>query len=147
MAEGDALSTHIFGVQLGGFMVESLQEVSGLTVEEDVVEVFQVNPTTGKPMIRKQPGAQKGGEVTITRGLDKSVEFTKWLTETLEKGAIAAARQNITIEVKDSEGNSVRRMQLMNAWANKWEGPTLKAGESSAATETVTLTFEEIKVE
>jgi phage tail-like protein len=146
MAEGDALATHIFGVQLGGFMVESLQEVSGLTVEEDVVEVFQVT-STGKPLIRKQPGAQKGGEVTITRGLDQSVEFTKWLTETLEKGAVAAARQNITIEIKDTEGNSVRRMQLTNAWANKWEGPSLKAGESSAATEKVTLTFEEIKVE
>jgi phage tail-like protein len=146
MAEGDALATHIFGVQLGGFMVESLQEVSGLTVEEDVVEVFQVT-STGKPIIRKQPGAQKGGEVTITRGLDQSEEFSKWLKETLEKGAVAAARQNITIEIKDTEGNSVRRMQLMNAWASKWEGPSLKAGESSAATEKVTLTFEEIKVE
>jgi phage tail-like protein len=146
MAEGDALATHVFGVQLGGFMVESLQEVSGLTVEEDVVEVFQVTPT-GKPMLRKQPGAQKGGEVTLTRGLDQSSEFTKWLTETLEKGAVNSARQNITIEIKDTEGNSVRRMQLMNAWASKWEGPSLKAGESSAATEKVTLTFEEIKVE
>jgi phage tail-like protein len=146
MAEGDALATHIFGVQLGGFMVESLQEVSGLTVEEDVVEVYQVT-STGKPIIRKQPGAQKGGEVTLTRGLDQSSEFTKWLTETLEKGAVASARQNITIEIKDTEGNSVRRMQLTNAWASKWEGPSLKAGESSAATEKVTLTFEEIKVE
>ncbi|MBW4720266.1 phage tail protein [Saccharothrix obliqua] len=146
MAEGDALSTHIFGVQLGGFMVESLQEVSGLTVEEDVVDVFQVT-STGKPLIRKQPGAQKGGEVTLTRGLDQSSEFTNWLKETLEKGAVSAARQNITIEVKDSEGNSVRRMQLTNAWASKWEGPTLKAGESTAATEKVTLVFEEIKVE
>jgi phage tail-like protein len=146
MAEGDALTTHIFGVQLGGYMVESLQEVSGLTVEEDVVEVYQVT-ATGKPIIRKQPGAQKGGEVTLTRGLDQSSEFTKWLKETLENGAVTAARQNITIEVKDTEGNSVRRMQLMNAWASKWEGPSLKAGESSAATEKVTLTFEEIKVE
>ncbi|MFL6125881.1 phage tail protein [Actinophytocola sp.] len=146
MAEGDALATHIFGVQLGGYMVESLQEVSGLTVEEDVVEIYQVT-ATGKPIIRKQPGAQKGGEVTITRGLDKSSEFSKWLKETLENGAVNSARQNITIEVKDTEGNSVRRMQLTNAWASKWEGPSLKAGESSAATEKVTLTFEEIKVE
>ncbi|CCH32467.1 phage tail protein [Actinosynnema sp. NPDC047251] len=146
MAEGDALSTHIFGVQLGGFMVESLQEISGLSVEEDVVDVFQVT-STGKPLIRKQPGAQKGGEVTLTRGLDQSSEFTKWLKETLEKGAVSAARQNVTIEVKDSEGNTVRRMQLTNAWASKWEGPSLKAGESTAATEKVTLVFEEITVE
>jgi phage tail-like protein len=146
MAEGDALSTHLFGVQLGGYLVESIQEVSGLTVEEDVVETQQVT-SEGKPLIRKQPGARKGGEVTITRGLDKSSEFTKWIKETLNKGAVEAARQNLTIEIKDSQGETVRRIQLMQGWASKWEGPSLKAGESTAATEKVTITFEEIVVE
>jgi phage tail-like protein len=146
MAEGDALSTHIFGVQLGGYLVESIQEVSGLTVEEDVVETQQVT-AEGKPLIRKQPGARKGGEVTITRGLDQSSEFTKWIKETLNKGAVETARQNLTIEIKDTEGQTVRRIQLMQGWASKWEGPSLKAGESTAATEKVTITFEEIVVE
>lgn len=146
MAEGDALSTHLFGVQLGGYLVESIQEVSGLTVEEDVVEVKQVTPE-GKALIRKQPGARKGGEVTITRGLDKSSEFTKWIKETLNKGAVETARQNLTIEIKDTQGSTVRRIQLMQGWASKWEGPSLKAGESSPATEKVTITFEEIVVE
>jgi phage tail-like protein len=146
MATGDALSTHIFGVQLGGYEVESIQEISGLVVEEDVVETQQVTPQ-GKPILRKQPGAQKGGEVTITRGLDKSSEFTKWIKETLNNGAIDTARQNITIEVKDSTGETVRRIQLMQGWASKWEGPSLKAGDSTAATEQVTVTFEEIVVE
>jgi phage tail-like protein len=146
MADGDALSTHIFGLQLGGYAVESLQEVSGLTVEQDVVDVLQVT-AQGKTIVRKQPGAQKGGEVTITRGMDKSSEFTKWLKETLNKGAVNTARQNITIEVKDSEGNTVRRMQLMNSWASKWEAPSLKAGDSTGATEKVTLVFETVTVE
>jgi phage tail-like protein len=146
MATGDALSTHVFGLQLGGYQVESLQEVSGLTVEQDVVEVPQVSDQ-GKPILRKQPGANKGGEVTITRGLDQSGEFTEWLKETLNKGAVNTARQNITIEIKDTEGNTVRRMQLMNSWASKWEAPTLKAGDSTPATEKVTLVFEQIEVE
>lgn len=146
MAEGDALSTHLFGVQLGGYLVESIQEVSGLTVEEDVVEVQQVT-AEGKPLIRKQPGARKGGEVTITRGLDQSGEFTKWIKETLNNGAVDTARQNLTIEIKDTKGETVRRIQLMQGWASKWEGPSLKAGESTPATEKVTITFEEIVVE
>jgi phage tail-like protein len=146
MAEGDALSTHVFGVQLGGYLVESIQEVSGLTVEEDVVETSQVTPD-GKPLIRKQPGARKGGEVTITRGLDKSSQFTEWIKETLNKGAVETARQNLTIEIKNTEGDTVRRIQLMQGWASRWEGPSLRAGESTAATEKVTITFEEIVVE
>ncbi|MCD9875129.1 phage tail protein [Streptomyces guryensis] len=146
MAEGDALSTHVFGVQLGGYRVESIQEVSGLTVEEEVVEVKQVSDQ-GKQIIRKQPGARQAGEVTITRGLDKSSEFTKWIKETLNKGAVSSARQNLTIEIMDSELNTVRRIQLMQGWVSKWEGPSLKAGESSPATESVTIVFEEITVE
>ncbi|WNM30856.1 phage tail protein [Streptomyces sp. Li-HN-5-11] len=146
MAEGDALSTHVFGVQLGGYRVESIQEISGLTVEEDVVEVKQVSDQ-GKQIIRKQPGARQAGEVTITRGLDKSSEFTKWIKETLNKGAVSSARQNLTIEIMDSELNTVRRIQLMQGWVSKWEGPSLKAGESSPATESVTIVFEEITVE
>ncbi|MER6631456.1 phage tail protein [Streptomyces sp. NPDC000987] len=146
MAEGDALSTHVFGVQLGGYRVESIQEISGLTVEEDVVEVKQVSDQ-GKQIIRKQPGARQAGEVTITRGLDKSSEFTKWIKETLNKGAVSSARQNLTIEIMDSELNTVRRIQLMQGWVSRWEGPSLKAGESSPATESVTIVFEEITVE
>ncbi|MDH6141858.1 MULTISPECIES: phage tail protein [Kitasatospora] len=146
MAEGDPLSTHIFGVQLGGFNVEYVKEVSNLTVDQDVVEYKQVSQQ-GKLIVRKQPGARLPGEVTITRGLDKSSAFTKWINETLNNGAINTARQNLTIEVKDTTGATLRRIQLMNAWASRWEGPTLTAGESAAATETVTIVFEEIHVE
>ncbi|MEV7603443.1 phage tail protein [Kitasatospora sp. NPDC089797] len=146
MAEGDPLSTHIFGVQLGGYNVESVKEISNLTVEQDVVEYKQVTQE-GKLIVRKQPGARLPGEVTITRGLDKSGAFTDWIKETLNNGAINTARQNLTIEVKDTTGATLRRIQLNNAWASRWEGPTLSAGESSAATETVTIVFEEISVE
>ncbi|MFJ6617974.1 phage tail protein [Kitasatospora sp. NPDC091335] len=146
MAEGDPLSTHIFGVQLGGYNVESVKEISNLTVEQDVVEYKQVTQE-GKLIVRKQPGARLPGEVTITRGLDKSGAFTDWIKETLNNGAINTARQNLTIEVKDTTGATLRRIQLINAWASRWEGPTLSAGESSPATETVTIVFEEISVE
>jgi len=146
MAQGDALSTHIFGVQLGGYLVESVQEVSGLSVEEDVVEVKQVT-ADGKQIIRKQPGARQAGEITIVRGIDQSSAFTDWIKETLNNGAVNTARQNLTIEIMDSTKATVRRIQLMQGWASKWEGPSLKAGESSGATETVTITFEEIVVE
>jgi phage tail-like protein len=146
MAQGDALSTHIFGIQLGGYLVESVQEVSGLSVEEEVVEVKQVT-SDGKQIIRKQPGARQAGEITIVRGIDQSSAFTDWIKETLNNGAVNTARQNLTIEIKDSTQATVRRIQLMQGWASKWEGPSLKAGESSAAVETVTITFEEIVVE
>jgi phage tail-like protein len=145
MAEtGDTFVTHRFQVELGKARVESVQEVSGLTVELDAIEVTQVTPT-GEYIIRKIPGARKGGEVTITRGLDKSSAFTSWITDTYEKGAIDAARQNISIIIVDSQNSEQRRWDLSNAWVSKWEGPSLKAGDASPATEKITIVFEEIK--
>ena len=69
-------------MQLGGILVESVQEVSGLSVEQEVVETKQVT-NSGEQLIRKQPGARQAGEVTIVRGLDKSSAFTDWIKETL----------------------------------------------------------------
>ncbi|MCX2732781.1 phage tail protein [Saccharopolyspora sp. NFXS83] len=146
MAEGDSLSVHRFGVQLGGVTVESVKEVSGLTVEQDVVETQQVTDT-GKMMNKKQPGGHKGGEVTITRGMDQSPEFTTWINKTLTDGEVESARENLTIEVMEPNGSVVRRIQLYDAWVSKWEGPGLNAGESNAATEKATITFERIEVE
>jgi phage tail-like protein len=144
MAEGDSFIVHTFQVELGKARVESVQEVSGLTMELDSIEVNQVTPT-GKYIIRKLPGARKGGEVTITRGLDKSSAFTDWIKDTFEKGDVNSARQQLSIVITDSKSSDQRRFDLSNAWVSKWEGPGLKAGEATAATEKVTIVFEDIK--
>jgi phage tail-like protein len=144
-AGNDSLATHRFGVQLGGITVESVQEISGLTFNQDVVAVPGVT-STGQPFTKKQPGASKGGQVTITRGLDQSSAFTQWINQTMNDGAVQAARQNLTIEVMDTQGNTVRRIDLMNAWASTWEGPGLQAGQSTGATEKVTIEFETVRL-
>lgn len=146
MAEGDALATHRFGVQLGGVTVESIKEISGLTVQQDVVETQQVTER-GKPITKKQPGGHKGGEVTITRGMDKSSEFTKWLNKTVGEGDVDDARQNITIEIQDPKGETVRRIQLYDAWVSNYDGPALSATQSAGAEEKATIVFERIEVE
>lgn len=146
MATGDALATHRFGVELGGIRVESIKEVSGLTVEQDVVEIAQTSPT-GKPIIKKQPGVSKGGELTITRGMDPSRAFTEWLKSTVFDGNVETARKHLTISIMTTQGTSQRKINLYDAWVSKWEGPNLSAGQSAAAEEKVTIVFERIEVE
>lgn len=146
MAEGDALSTHIFGLELGGIQVQNAQEVSGLTLEQDVVDVPQTS-VTGERIIRKQPGGRKATEVTITRVVDESDAFTKWAQQTALHGDVDGARQNITIEYKKPNSETQRRIHLVNAWAYKWEAPTLNAGSAGAATEKASIAFEDIEVE
>lgn len=145
MATGDTLAVHSFQVELGDIQVESVQEVSGLSMELDSIEVKQVTPT-GELIIRKIPGARHAGEVTITRGLDKSDALTKWIKDSIE-GNVGEARKNLSIIMTRADRSDQRRFELLNGWVSRWEGPELKAGESSHATERVTITFEEIKAE
>ncbi len=56
---GDALTSHNFGLQIDGVMVEYLAEVSGLSIEQDVIQrtfSFSGHPRSTK----KLPGVQKG---------------------------------------------------------------------------------------
>ncbi|MGW7578576.1 phage tail protein [Streptomyces sp. NPDC054765] len=146
MLTGDTFSSSTFAIELGKFQVETVQEVSGLTLEQDVVEVRQVS-ATGELIVRKQPGSRRTGEITITRGMDKSTAFTDWIKATLVNADLDSARQNITISLKDAQKQTVRRIHLTNAWASRWEGPQLGAANSAIATEQVTITYEDITVE
>ncbi|MFI1252881.1 phage tail protein [Streptomyces netropsis] len=146
MLTGDTFSSSTFAIELGKFQVETVQDVSGLTLEQDVVEVRQVS-ATGELIVRKQPGARKTGEITVTRGMDKSTAFTDWIKTTLVNADLDSARQNITIALKDAQKQTVRRIHLSNAWASRWEGPQLGAANSGNATEQVTITYEDITVE
>ncbi|NJP83071.1 phage tail protein, partial [Streptomyces sp. AA8] len=145
MLTGDTFSSSTFAIELGKFQVETVQDVSGLTLEQDVVETRQVS-STGELIVRKQPGARRTGEITITRGMDKSTAFTDWIKATLVNADLDSARQNITIALKDAKKQTVRRIHLSNAWASRWEGPQLGATNSGVATEQVTITYEDITV-
>ncbi|MFF8790216.1 phage tail protein [Streptomyces sp. NPDC015125] len=146
MLTGNTFSSSTFAIELGKFQVETVQDVSGLTLDQDVVEVRQMS-ATGELIVRKQPGARKSGEITITRGMDKSTAFTDWVKTTLVNADLDSARQNITIALKDAQKQTVRRIHLTNAWASRWEGPQLGAANSGTATEQVTITYEDITVE
>ncbi|MEU9377207.1 phage tail protein [Streptomyces sp. NPDC048255] len=143
---GDALSGNRFSVQLGKFQVETVQSVSGLTIDQDVIEVKQVT-ADGVPVVRKQPGAVQSGQITVTRGMDQSAAFTDWIKQSVANKTLDRARQNVTIAVLDAQKNPVQRFHLTNAWASHWSGSDLDAGDSGVATETVTIEYEEITAE
>ncbi|MFF2748641.1 phage tail protein [Kitasatospora sp. NPDC058048] len=141
----DMLVSYVFGIEMGNFHIETVQSVSAVTYGQDVTEARYVT-ATGELVIHKQPGARQAGEVTVTRGMDRNTAFTDWVKQSLDN-RVKKARQNITISVKDPTKATVRRIHLHNAWASQWSGPALDAGSNNVATETVTLTYEDITVE
>ncbi|WP_372412161.1 phage tail protein [Streptomyces luteireticuli] len=147
MATGDVFPSNLFSVELGKFKVETVQSVSVPSVQLEVVETRQVS-ATGEPIIRKQPAPRpQSGEITVTRGMDRSTAFTDWIHTTLEKRDIDNARQNVTIVQYDTNKKAVLRYHLTNAWASQLKTADLDASSTTAATEQVTITYEDIAVE
>ncbi|HVF06818.1 MAG TPA: phage tail protein [Frankiaceae bacterium] len=136
---------HSFGIEIDGVVIKQISEVSGLKLEQDVIELKQNTPD-GKYVIKKLPGRFKAGEVTLTRGLTGDNSFEKWVKDS-RFGKMGAARKGGAIIVYDYEGQAIKRYKLTNAWPKSLEIGTLKAGDTSVLTEKLVVTYEALEVE
>ena len=136
---------HSFGLEVDGVQIKQINEVSGLKMEQDVIELKQ-NTADGKYVIKKLPGRPKAGEVTLTRGLTQDNSFEKWV-QAAQFGKMADARKGGAIIVYDYEGAAIKRYKLTNAWPKSLEIGSLKAGDTSYLSEKLVLTCESIEVE
>jgi phage tail-like protein len=134
-----------FGLEFDGVVIKQITEVSGLKMEQDVIELKQ-NTADGRYAIKKLPGRPKAGEVTVTRGLTDNNSFEKWVKDS-RFGKISGARRGGAIIVYDYEGMPIKRYRLVNAWPKALEISTLKAGDTSVLTEKLTITYENMEVE
>ncbi|XVV01719.1 phage tail protein [Actinosynnema sp. CA-248983] len=136
---------HSFGLEVDGVAIKQISEVSGLKMEQDVIELKQ-NTNDGKYMIKKLPGRPKAGEVTLTRGLTGDNSFEKWVKDA-HFGKMGNARKGGAIIVYDYEGQPIKRYKLTNAWPKSLEIGTLKAGDTSVLTEKLVITYEQMEIE
>ena len=145
LPELDTSVGHSFGIEIDGVVIKQIQEVSGLKMEQDVIELKQNTPD-GKYVIKKLPGRRKAGEITLTRGLTGDQSFEKW-TKDSHFGKMSDARKGGAIIVFDYEGNPIKRYKLTNAWPKSLEIGSLKAGDTSVLTEKLVITYEQMEVE
>ena len=145
LPDADSSVGHSFGLEIDGLVIKHITEVTGLKMEQDVIESKQNTPD-GKYMIKKLPGRPKAGEVTLTRGLTADQSFEKW-AKASHSGLMTTARKGGAIIVYDYEGSAIKRYKLTNAWPKSLEIGSLKAGDTSVLTEKLVLTAERLEVE
>lgn len=145
LPELDTSVGHSFGLEVDGVAIKQISEVSGLKMEQDVIEL-KTNTADGKYVIKKLPGKPKAGEVTLTRGLTDDNSFEKWVKDA-HFGRMGNARKGGAIIVYDYEGQPIKRYKLTNAWPKSLEIGTLKAGDTSVLTEKLVVTYEMMEVE
>jgi len=146
LPENDSSVGHSFGLEFDGIQIKSITEVSGLKMEQDVIEYKSNTASDGKYVVKKLPGRWKAGECTLTRALTDDSSFDKWVKDS-QLGKMDGARKGGAIVVYDFEGNAVKRYKITNAWPKSLEVTSLKAGDTSVLSEKLVLTYEKCEPE
>ena len=129
-----------FGLEFDGVVIKQIQEVTGLKMDVDVIDLKE-NTNDGKYVNKRLPGRPQPGEVTLTRGLTDDTAFDEWIKKS-RFADMAQARKGGAIIVYDHMGSPLKRYKLTNAWPKSLELGSLKAGDTSVLTEKLTLTHE-----
>jgi phage tail-like protein len=144
LAQGDAEAPPgpernvVFFVERDGESQGGFAEVEGLGSTTEVIE-FREGGDNG--VIRKLPGVTRFPDVTLKRGVTRTLDLWKWRDEVVS-GAIA--RSTIVVTLVES-GKPVARYVLENAWPSKITGPQLPARGNDIAIETLTLSHEGLR--
>jgi phage tail-like protein len=136
----DALSNYAFQIEVDGVTLAQFKEVSGLSAEIQVVE-HKENKPGAIPVIKKLPGAQKWGDITLKRGKTNDASWWGWIKE-VQEGKIDSARRNGSIVLYDYERGEQARFNFANGWPSKVSIGSLQAGGNDVAIEEMTIVHE-----
>ena len=136
----DALSNYAFQIEVDGVTLAQFKEVSGLSAEIQVVE-HKENKPGAIPVIKKLPGAQKWGDITLKRGKTNDASWWGWIKE-VQEGKIDAARRNGSIVLYDYKRGEVARWNFVAGWPSKVSIGALQAGGNDILVEECTIVHE-----
>ena len=133
-----------FGGGNGQSIQAGFQEVSGLGMEIAVSEYRNGNEPVNH--VRKIYGMDKYSDVTLKRGLIGQTHFFQWLKEIREGSQ--AARRTVTIQLMDeAHTGPVMTWKLIQAFPNKYTGPSLNGKGGEVAIEELVLAYEQLDIE
>lgn len=131
----DPLAAFNIRVEIDGVAVAAFTECSGLTAETDVIAYREGTDHR----VRYLPGLTKYDRLTLKRGLTLDRSLWDW-HRAVVNGQVE--RRSGSIILLDDSRQEVARWTFHDGWPAKWEGPTLKAGGSDIAIETLEIVHE-----
>lgn len=137
MARVDPYKNFNFLVDIGGITQAGFSEVTGLSLEVEVIDYREGADKSG--VARKLPGRRKVGDITLKRGVTKSDELQSWIKNVMNG---VTDRRNGSIVLLDDDRTEVVRWHFIEAFPTKWEGPDLNATGNEVAIESLTLACE-----
>lgn len=152
MVAAEPLISSAFFLELDGTEVGALQEVNGLDLEVDVVELKALGKN-GVQMAEKTVGqSKKVSELTMKRIATRdngSDDIWKWFS-TIQKEGVGDAsrkknRKNGSVVVYGTDNKEVSRWNFENAFVSKVSTSGMSATTNDPVTETITLQCENLQ--
>lgn len=129
-----------FLVEIGGSVVASFSECSGLQAETEVEEIPEGGVNDHK---HRLPKGTKYGNLVLRRGLSSSDDLWKWYSTRAADDFASAPRKSLSVILWDgTTQNQVWRWDFADAFPVKWTGPELKAETAVIAIEAVEFAHE-----
>jgi len=134
------LTVFHFSVSWGGEDI-GFSEVGGLSVEINPIE-YRDGLMTASTLPLKRPGIRKSGNISLKRGMvSQNSDLYTWFNNS---GLPNVERRNLTITLRNDEGEPVFVWSILQAWPIKCDGPGLKASGNEVAIESLELAHEGI---
>ena len=132
-----------FEVDLGGGLNNvAFQEVSGMDVENQIIEYRKSN----SPLFstEKMPGIAKYGNITMKRGVFVNDNtFWDWHAQ-ISMNTIK--RCTVLIKLLDEQGKVTMQWELKNAWPTKITSTDLKSDGNEVAVDTIEIAHEQLTI-
>ncbi|MHB1555438.1 MAG: phage tail protein [Acidimicrobiales bacterium] len=133
---GHFVSRSNFLFEVDGESIGLFGEVSGLEVNVDSV-TYAEGGENG--YVHKLPGRLTWPNIVLRRGITNSDALFAWVNKTagpkFESNHDKLERATAAITLIADDGKRLRSWEMQGAFAVRWSGPTLSAGNDGAATE------------
>ncbi|NEO80768.1 phage tail protein [Moorena sp. SIO4G3] len=138
MARVDPYKNYRFLVEIDGIVQAGFSECSGFGSEVEVVEYREGGEDA---TVRKLRGKASYPDISLKWGITDSRELYDWHLAAVN-GKVE--RKNGSIILRDDTGQEKVRWNFFNAWASKYEAPSLDAKGSDVAINTLTVSCERL---
>ena len=133
--EDDPLQKFNFAMDVTGLGKIGFQSIGGLSSEIGVATYQEAGYKTE----HKLKGRQTGGQLTCKRGVYADTSLATAFRNALTN---RNNREDLTIYLKDRDGNVQKTWVAHECWASKWEADDLDATSDDVMIETLTIEYE-----
>jgi phage tail-like protein len=144
MPAQDPVATRLFGIEIDGVNIAQFRDVSGASMTIGVIE-FRENTPSGTQVIRKLPGQQTAGDITLRRGKTADRALWEWHKQVRDDD-VAGARRNGSIILFDFQRGEVARYNFVNGWPSKLSITNLTSPGTDVVIEECIISCESIEM-